>query len=196
MDWTVLIIWYLIAGALLGLIPAFIASNKGRSFGAWYVYGFCLFIVAFFHALLISSEEAAENSKEESKRTVLHTTTQDNSSVTVDLSSPIEILKYTLAKDIDGDVFVTFELRAVGLKKICAVKLEAKGFNSFNDIITVDGKETFYIIIQDVLITNQEIYEADDIKLPSNEIRKLQLTVLQTVTDTGEVIQNTPNPGN
>lgn len=38
----------------LALIPAFIAKNKGRSFGAWYVYGVLLFIVALIHSLLIS----------------------------------------------------------------------------------------------------------------------------------------------
>lgn len=38
----------------LALIPAFIAKNKGRSFGVWYVYGVLLFIVALIHSLLIS----------------------------------------------------------------------------------------------------------------------------------------------
>ncbi|ELV7527139.1 zinc ribbon domain-containing protein [Edwardsiella ictaluri] len=43
-----------IIAALLGLIPAFIAQSKGRSFGAWWLYGFLLFIVAIIHSLLIS----------------------------------------------------------------------------------------------------------------------------------------------
>ena len=44
----------IILALFLGLIPAFIAKNKGRSFGVWYVYGALLFIVALIHSLLIS----------------------------------------------------------------------------------------------------------------------------------------------
>ena len=44
---------------LLGLIPANIASNKGRSFGLWWVYGAALLIVALPHALLINPDKEA-----------------------------------------------------------------------------------------------------------------------------------------
>lgn len=43
----------LAVAALLGLIPANIAKNKGRSFGLWWFYGWMLFIVALPHALLM-----------------------------------------------------------------------------------------------------------------------------------------------
>lgn len=46
--------------ALLGLIPAFIARNKGRSFFGWWLYGALLFIVAIVHALLISARPGSE----------------------------------------------------------------------------------------------------------------------------------------
>ncbi len=49
----------LIIAALLGLIPAFIAQSKGRSFGVWWVYGALLFIVAIIHSLLISKNDKA-----------------------------------------------------------------------------------------------------------------------------------------
>ncbi|MBR1151200.1 hypothetical protein [Bradyrhizobium sp. JYMT SZCCT0428] len=52
----------LIFAVLLGLIPAFLAKKKGRSFGLWWFYGACIFIVALPHALLMEplpdSEEA------------------------------------------------------------------------------------------------------------------------------------------
>lgn len=38
----------------LALIPAFIASSKGRSFALWYLYGVCLLIVAIPHSIIIS----------------------------------------------------------------------------------------------------------------------------------------------
>jgi predicted RNA-binding Zn-ribbon protein involved in translation (DUF1610 family) len=43
----------LIFAALIGLIPAFLAKNKGRSFGAWWAFGALLFIVALPMALLM-----------------------------------------------------------------------------------------------------------------------------------------------
>lgn len=46
----------LAVAAVLGLIPASIAKNKGRSFGLWWVYGWLLFIVALIHSLVIKKQ--------------------------------------------------------------------------------------------------------------------------------------------
>jgi hypothetical protein len=48
-----------ILAILLGLIPAFIAKGKGRSFWLWWFYGAGLFIVAFIHALLMKPDQKA-----------------------------------------------------------------------------------------------------------------------------------------
>lgn len=48
----------LILAALLGLIPAMIASGKGRSFPLWWLYGAALFIVALPHALIAAPNRA------------------------------------------------------------------------------------------------------------------------------------------
>ncbi len=42
---------------VLALIPAFIASNKGRSFILWYIYGLLLLIIAIPHSLIISKTQ-------------------------------------------------------------------------------------------------------------------------------------------
>jgi zinc-ribbon domain len=47
---------FLFVVVLIGLIPAKIASDKGRSFVAWWLYGSALFIIALPHALLISPD--------------------------------------------------------------------------------------------------------------------------------------------
>lgn len=39
----------LVMAAVLGLIPAYIAKEKGYSFGLWWFYGWMLFIVAIIH---------------------------------------------------------------------------------------------------------------------------------------------------
>lgn len=49
----------LLFAVLLGLIPATIAKNKGKSFALWWVYGGALFIVALPHALIMKRDDAA-----------------------------------------------------------------------------------------------------------------------------------------
>ena len=44
---------------LIGLIPALIASTKGRSFAGWWIYGSLLFIAALPHVLLIGPAPGA-----------------------------------------------------------------------------------------------------------------------------------------
>ncbi len=48
----------LIIGLIIGLIPAAIAQSKGRSFVAWWIYGFLLFIVALPHSILLKRSQA------------------------------------------------------------------------------------------------------------------------------------------
>lgn len=48
---------------IIGLIPAFIASSKGRSFFTWYVYGVLLFIVAIVHSIVIKPNEDSPGMK-------------------------------------------------------------------------------------------------------------------------------------
>ena len=47
------VIVILLIGVLLGLIPAFIAQRKGRSFVFWWIYGTLIWIIAFPHALIM-----------------------------------------------------------------------------------------------------------------------------------------------
>ncbi len=52
----------LVIAAGLGLIPAYIAKNKGYSFAAWWFYGWMLFIVAIIHVNLIPDKNAQQPS--------------------------------------------------------------------------------------------------------------------------------------
>lgn len=47
---------YLILAAILGVIPALIAQNKGRSAFGWWIFGFLLFPIALICSFLISKE--------------------------------------------------------------------------------------------------------------------------------------------
>jgi hypothetical protein len=44
---------------LLGLVPAYIAKRKGRSFGLWWIYGAAILIMALPHSLLLKTDQSA-----------------------------------------------------------------------------------------------------------------------------------------
>ncbi len=46
-------IFSLLGCVVAAIIPATIAEGKGRSFKAWWIYGFFLFLPALIHSLLI-----------------------------------------------------------------------------------------------------------------------------------------------
>lgn len=48
-----------IVAALVGLLPAYIANQKGHPFGLWWLYGAALFIVALPHALVVKPDAKA-----------------------------------------------------------------------------------------------------------------------------------------
>lgn len=54
----------LIIAIVIGLIPAYIAKNKGRSFGLWWFYGAALFIIALPHALLMGADTKSLESQQ------------------------------------------------------------------------------------------------------------------------------------
>ncbi|MBZ0268359.1 zinc ribbon domain-containing protein [bacterium] len=50
---------FLVVAAIIGLIPAAIASSKGRSFVGWWLYGAALFLFAMIHAIVIKPSDEA-----------------------------------------------------------------------------------------------------------------------------------------
>ena len=40
---------------ILGILPAYIANTKGKNFFIWWIYGFCLFIIALPHSILLTN---------------------------------------------------------------------------------------------------------------------------------------------
>lgn len=46
-----------IIALLIGLIPAFIAQGKGKSFILWWIYGALIFIAALPHSLIMKADQ-------------------------------------------------------------------------------------------------------------------------------------------
>lgn len=73
-------------------------------------------------------------------------------------------------------------------QEITAIKFTAKGFNSFGDTVSVNGKESFLLIIQDIHIKQSE--RATDLKvfLPVSDIRSLELVENQICLANDDVL--------
>ena len=52
------IIFLIIGSSISAVAPAKIAKKKGRSFWKWWLYGFCLFIIAIIHSAVINETDA------------------------------------------------------------------------------------------------------------------------------------------
>lgn len=54
---------FIVVCLLIGLVPAFIAKNKGREFLVWWMYGSALFLIALPHALFMVDDVKAKEAR-------------------------------------------------------------------------------------------------------------------------------------
>lgn len=59
-DILIIALISLAIAAALGVIPAYIAQNKGYSFGLWWVFGWLLFIVALICSFIIPDKNVQQ----------------------------------------------------------------------------------------------------------------------------------------
>ena len=78
-----------------------------------------------------------------------------------------------LTEDGKAKAIITFD--NLGYGKITAVKFNAKGYNSFGDVVAISGNETFLMIIQDISIDKNSTATNIKVSLPSDEIKKVDL---------------------
>lgn len=110
----------------------------------------------------------------------------NNVTKTIDVNAHIVNVKSQISTDVDGTkAVISFDNLGYGV--ITAVKFNAKGYNSFNDVVLVNGKENFIIIIQDIRIDKNASATEIRVKLPSNEIKRLELEECQICYANGTV---------
>lgn len=172
-----MIILYLAIDALLAIIPAKIAKDKGKSFGAWYVYGLFLWLIAFIHSLCLQREEHIEEIN-------VTENNNENGFQQYSLNLPVVITGYSLLKR-ENKLKLEVSLRNIGNVRVEALKVNAYGYNAFGEAIQVDGKDFFELLIQDVHLDENAatsiVVEKD---IPDINIRKLELKITQVLTET------------
>lgn len=106
--------------------------------------------------------------------------------VSIDVNAHIDNIKYTVSADNDS-AKASISFTNLGYGVITAVKLLARGYNSFGDVVQIDGRPDFYVIIQDIHVgENGEAFNLQ-VRLPSSDIRKLDLTEYQICYADGRV---------
>lgn len=84
------------------------------------------------------------------------------------------------------NALISFDNLAFGM--VTAVKFHAKGFNSFGDIVQVEGEDQFYLIIQDITIDKNASAKNLKVQLPNSDIRRLELEECQICYADGTIL--------
>ena len=105
-----------------------------------------------------------------------------------DINAHITDISYTI-KCSDNGATATIKFQNITSSTISAIKFSAKGYNSFGELITVDGKDSFVLLIQDLSVGSNHYSPDCVINLPDNSIRKLELSEYQICFVNGDIIQ-------
>lgn len=129
----------------LAIIPAKIASDKGRDFTTWYIYGCFLFIIALVHSLCLN-DISKENMTEKISTEILGV---NGLSVKVDINAKVLVIAYNIIKK-NENVILQLKIKNLGVKRIRAIKLHLKAMNDFGDDIKPVKDDCFEMVIQDL----------------------------------------------
>lgn len=104
----------------------------------------------------------------------------------IDINSHIENLKCEVIIE-NGSVVAKVSFDNLGYGDITAIKFDACGYNTFGDVVSINGKNKFFLIIQDINIPQNESAVDLKAKLPEGGIRKLDIVESQICYADGSV---------
>lgn len=110
-----------------------------------------------------------------------------NVKIQVDVNAHIDNLKCDVVKQ-NEESYAMLEFDNLGYGSISAIKFDACGFNSFGDVVLVNGQEKFFLIVQDIKIEKNEQVKSLKAKLPNDDIKRLELQECQICYADGTVV--------
>ena len=139
---------------LIALIPASIASKKGKSFGLWYVYGVCLWIVALIHSLVLPDESQNQNNNSANnsykpyepitKTEPVINTVNKVKCTSVDINAKVRVQAWDIEKNSEENIYLKLNVLNTTSDVITALSIIAKGFDSFNNPVLINNKEKIF----------------------------------------------------
>jgi len=194
------LIFSLIGAAVLAFIPANIAKSKGRSFGAWYVYGFLLWIVAIIHAAALPypqnimsqtqpqqapMRDVSQISPNQIVKAPRKITLSQDMNTDYDLNMPMDVLWYAIQKnEMSNIIYLEIKLISFFNSPIEALKFDIHCFDAFGDPV---GKSNIYhALLQDLNIIPHEETFLNVIELHGFEnTRSVKIDVTQVLLRSG-----------
>lgn len=104
----------------------------------------------------------------------------------IDINAHIENLQCEINVD-NGNAIAKISFANLGYGDITAFKFNACGYNAFGDIVPVNGKDKFFLIVQDIKIGKNEIVTDLKAKLPNTDMKKLDIVECQICYADGTV---------
>lgn len=105
----------------------------------------------------------------------------------IDINAHIENLICDIYNN-NGSTIAKISFDNLGDGDITAIKFNARGYNSFGDVVLINGKENFLLIIQDITIKKNESAKDLKAKMPNEDIKKLELEECQICFANGTVV--------
>ena len=105
----------------------------------------------------------------------------------IDINAHIEHLSWTIITEGEAAI-VKISFDNLGFGDITAIKFNACGYNAFGDIVPVNGRDKFFLIIQDFRVNKNEKATDLKVKIPNAYIKKLDLTESQICYADGTVL--------
>lgn len=108
--------------------------------------------------------------------------------ISVDINAHIANIEHSIHVDSDA-AHASISFDNLGFGTITAIKLIAQGYNAFGDSIQVNGKNEFFLLLQDLRVERNSHIENLDILLPDASIRQLDLEEYQIRFADGTIIK-------
>lgn len=105
----------------------------------------------------------------------------------LDMNAHIEDLRCEVHVE-NGNAVARVSFVNLGYGDITAIKFNACGYNSFGDVVFINEKEKFFLIIQDTTIAKNQTANDLKAKLPNADIRKLDLEECQICYADGSIV--------
>lgn len=176
----------IIVVAILAVLPASIAERKGKNFGLWYLYGFCIWIVAILHAISLPEENKDET------RFVLNNgkLISESGDVTeVDINTDVQVEGWRIFENENKDLVLKLRIRNTGFKVISSVKFRIFAYNSLREKIVVKDSEYFEVLLQDLKLEPLKFLDYDDfILLPDKNIRIIEAKIEKIAYEDGIIL--------
>ncbi|MBS6644459.1 MAG: FxLYD domain-containing protein [Clostridiaceae bacterium] len=105
----------------------------------------------------------------------------------IDINSHIENLKCEVNNE-NGNLLAKISFDNMGYGDIIAIKFNACGYNMFGDVVFINGKDKFLLVLQDINIPRNESAVNLKVKLPEDDIRKLDIVESQICFADGSIV--------